>query len=530
MSVRQFCISTATGQTVDAGLLASKGTHPSCSFLYLIRQLLYLFIHASIVCILGLAVHLCTCCDSRHAPSMTPRLSSSTWLSCVHSFVFVLVIGLSYTSTFCVLPNRRACGVSDQPMPPASEFGANNASIQQKLLSRPKVQPTIQLPSFRETFPQINDVSVAKAPRPARSSPQHAPNLSSVLQNDSRSVPLKLKDHMSTSADDNIKTSAVGQLDKPPSTHTTVPNLPASPVFQGQGNVLIPSITRLSPSPYPSVAGQNSRRILIPRSPSSAREGPPPRPIDFSSGTIGAIALPSTDRLSTTEFPMQILSPPSAGAPFADLSHTNPRSTRSASACSASAISSQIHHKRERRPSDRGLPYQLPTSQSNSLSKSYSSYSRFSNALSTPHIALATAPPPSFSHPHTESNPGSSMPRPKASSSPVSSVKGQKYQLMTFNTNQGLIQVPVDVQGASKVADEKRKRNATASHLLRQRRKEKDRETTNTITKLKHQLHEVAEERNFYRKEATYFQSVACSTSGQAHAPRPPYPGLGQGH
>jgi hypothetical protein len=184
--------------------------------------------------------------------------------------------------------------------------------------------------------------------------------------------------------------------------------------------------------------------------------------------------LPFIDPLSTTQYPIQKLPPLSAGAPLADLPHKNPYSTRSALACSASANLSQVHLKRERRPSDGGP--QPPTSQSNSLSISHSSYSRFSNTPPAPHATLATAQPSSFFHPHTEASPDSSMPRSNASYGPVSTAAGQKYQLMTLDTNQGPIQVPIDVQVASKVADEKRKRNATASHRFRRRRKEKDRE------------------------------------------------------
>ena len=44
------------------------------------------------------------------------------------------------------------------------------------------------------------------------------------------------------------------------------------------------------------------------------------------------------------------------------------------------------------------------------------------------------------------------------------------YSIMTMDTGSELQSVPLDMQAASKVADEKRKRNATASHRFRQRR------------------------------------------------------------
>ena len=95
---------------------------------------------------------------------------------------------------------------------------------------------------------------------------------------------------------------------------------------------------------------------------------------------------------------------------------------------------------------------------------------------------------------------------------------------MTLDTENGPIQVPVDVQAASKVADEKRKRNATASHRFRQRRKEKERETSQNISKLETQLREMEEERDYYRGERDYFRNVASRIPGpgQAHLlPRP---------
>ena len=90
-----------------------------------------------------------------------------------------------------------------------------------------------------------------------------------------------------------------------------------------------------------------------------------------------------------------------------------------------------------------------------------------------------------------------------------SSTSQSQYQIMKFDTTQGAIQVLVDKQAASKVADEKRKRNATASHNFRQRRKEKERETRENIDRLEAHIREVIEERDHYRRERDYFQNVA---------------------
>jgi len=387
------------------------------------------------------------------------------------------------------------------------------------------------------TLPPINDSSYAESPRLAGSvsrSLQHAPKPSSEVQNGARSRPsgpLGMQNLLNpTAGDDNTNTSrrrSADQLNHPHSTNTTAPNLPASLVSKNRGNTLLPSITPPA-SAYPVLPGQNGRRILTPRTPSSIISGPLPGTIGLPSGTIDAKTSPfiaSRDRVSTTEPPMPHLPPLSAGVPLADMSNMNPASSRSPSGYSASAVPPQVHLKQERRPSGGGLPPQLPASQSNSPSTSYSSYSRFSNTPPAPHAAIATTQPSSFfTQVYADPNAGSSVPRSKASYGPVSSAAGQNYQLMTLDTDQGPIQVPIDVQAASKVADEKRKRNATASHRFRQRRKEKERETSNNIAKLEHQIRELAEEREFYRMERDYFRTVACSKPGQAQAPRPPSP------
>ena len=85
---------------------------------------------------------------------------------------------------------------------------------------------------------------------------------------------------------------------------------------------------------------------------------------------------------------------------------------------------------------------------------------------------------------------------------PISSSGGQNvYQMMTLETTSGTVQVPVDVQAASRVADEKRRRNAGASARFRQRRKEKEKEAGSTISRLEQQVKELGEDADFYRRE-----------------------------
>jgi len=99
------------------------------------------------------------------------------------------------------------------------------------------------------------------------------------------------------------------------------------------------------------------------------------------------------------------------------------------------------------------------------------------------------------------------------------------YQMMTLDTENGPLQVPVDVQAASKVACEKRKRNATTSRRFRLRRKEKERETSQNISKLETQIRETEEERDFFRGERDHFRNLLSRIPGQAHhMPRPVFP------
>ncbi len=104
----------------------------------------------------------------------------------------------------------------------------------------------------------------------------------------------------------------------------------------------------------------------------------------------------------------------------------------------------------------------------------YSSYSQFSqteSAIASP--IVSTGQPQNFPS-NPPSGPSSTMvqmaPSTKAFEVPpsITAVQSQ-YQMMVPKAERGLIQAPVDVQAASKVAGEKRRRNATASHNSRQR-------------------------------------------------------------
>jgi hypothetical protein len=109
---------------------------------------------------------------------------------------------------------------------------------------------------------------------------------------------------------------------------------------------------------------------------------------------------------------------------------------------------------------------------------------------------------------------------------PISGSMGSgTYHIMTFDTENGPIQVPVDVQAASKMADDKRKRNAGASARFRQRRKEKEKESSDKIASLENQIREIAKQKEYYRGERDYFRELAYNSSASNQiTPRMPSP------
>lgn len=80
---------------------------------------------------------------------------------------------------------------------------------------------------------------------------------------------------------------------------------------------------------------------------------------------------------------------------------------------------------------------------------------------------------------------------------------------MTLKIEQGPIQVPINRQTGSKAVDEKRNQNTAASHRFRQRRKEREDQTSKKITRLEAKVYEMVEDRDHYLKEREYFQEIA---------------------
>ncbi|KAL2048932.1 hypothetical protein ABVK25_010785 [Lepraria finkii] len=128
-------------------------------------------------------------------------------------------------------------------------------------------------------------------------------------------------------------------------------------------------------------------------------------------------------------------------------------------------------------------------------------YRHNSPSSALPQVASAGEAQSSFSAPFT-SDSASTMPQlefaKQTLDAPTPGASGQSQsRMMIYETEQGVTQVPVDLQATSKTANEKRKRNATASHRFRQRRKEREGEMSNTISKLEADVKYYQLERDF---------------------------------
>lgn len=106
-------------------------------------------------------------------------------------------------------------------------------------------------------------------------------------------------------------------------------------------------------------------------------------------------------------------------------------------------------------------------------------------------------------------------------------------RVLPISTSKGFFDVPVNVYDGSKVADEKRARNAGASARFRKCRKEREMEANTSIEKLRSRtvelevkLQEVGEERDFYRADRDRLRDMILKNPGLRHhatyGPKPP--------
>ncbi|QSZ35452.1 hypothetical protein DSL72_008322 [Monilinia vaccinii-corymbosi] len=129
------------------------------------------------------------------------------------------------------------------------------------------------------------------------------------------------------------------------------------------------------------------------------------------------------------------------------------------------------------------------------------------------------APPAASEGPYTASQIGSSL---HSNTSSIQASASEPYGVLTITTAHGVAyHVPVDTHQASRLADEKRARNAGASARFRQRRKEKEKEASSNIEKLQSQTRELERrlrdaegERDFYRGERDRFRDMLLRNPG----------------
>lgn len=379
-------------------------------------------------------------------------------------------------------------------------------------------------PLGSRTLPPINNSLQAGSSNPGQYTPLSAkatPAASPSSQKSSRSLGMhNILNPASMDADGQNRRRKADQAELPSPATTAASRAPSTSVTPSPGTVSLPSITPPSMNTYLPPVGQGPHQTSTARSAS----GYPPNLLTSTvPGTIDAKVSPfvgSTGPVST--YTSESRSGPEL--PSA-LSHVGP---------SHSGGFPPTRSPPQRRPSGGpqlagGVDPRASMAGSDSPSTTYSSYSQFSRtppALQT--VAPVSQPSSAFFGMPYSGPPGHgpSLAHGFGSNGPVPGATAQSpYQMMTMDTEQGPIQVPVDVQAASKVADEKRKRNATASHRFRQRRKEKERETSSNIAKLEKQIHDIKQEKDFYRQEREYFRSLVCRNPSQAHlTARPPSP------
>ncbi|KAH7073530.1 heterokaryon incompatibility protein-domain-containing protein [Paraphoma chrysanthemicola] len=93
-------------------------------------------------------------------------------------------------------------------------------------------------------------------------------------------------------------------------------------------------------------------------------------------------------------------------------------------------------------------------------------------------------------------------------------------QIMTIKSQQGHdVQIPIDVAAASKIADEKRRRNAGASARFRARRQEKERQASTLIANLEQEIRDLREDVEFYRGQRDAMDKL-LNTNSHLSLPR----------
>ena len=308
------------------------------------------------------------------------------------------------------------------------------------------------------------------------------------------------------------------QLDSPTSSTQQLP--PLAPSLRDASTVAGP------PGIQQGLSPRSSRRILTPRSPSGLHRAASLGQLNPQASNIDAqqVPFPSSPRSR-----VHTIAPGTAGVPPLP---SMPRSQQTGLGFSAPAPPAPQMEAARRASTGTNRPRNL--SSSASPSTSYSSYSQAGQTspvgpyAATPSMPLLSQYSTSIEAPHeqrTASDPAVSDAQ-RQMGIPISSAGGQNvYQMMTLETTSGTVQLPVDVQAASRVADEKRRRNAGASARFRQRRKEKEKEASTSIARLEQQVKELGEDAEFYRNERATLISILRGVPGmEQHLQRPSSP------
>lgn len=350
-------------------------------------------------------------------------------------------------------------------------------------------------------------------------------------------------------------TSAIG----PAPVFGASPSSALAHTFPGQQQLI--SGMPLAGDPHSTTFSRAPRRILTPRSPSariaSAGRGMGPAP-----GTIDAHQTPflsSRGRSYVTEPGPQTSSevPPMLTPPVQQQQHHHHHQQQQQQQQYGFPPRASTPSNAPRRPSEGTMqaPGRTPQLQSASPSISVSSHNPTSSQTSpasflfhkgaqSPQFSTSYYPGSSFGTaiqagggmqypgpsgipegPYSDPAPlqGSALQSSSSSSSRQTSAS-DPIQVLTITTSEGSFSVPVDTHQASKLADEKRARNAGASARFRQRRKEKEKEANTSIEKLQQQtrdmerkMRDVERDRDRYRQERDRLRDLVYRNPDMRH-------------
>jgi hypothetical protein len=387
--------------------------------------------------------------------------------------------------------------------------------------SLPPLSPSLSRPQSSHNappespYPSQPPAAASRTILPPLGSVTSTNRLPSLLTDPPPSRPLSMPNILNPSHDDD---QTLLQMQPPSSS-----GRPLSPVQTAAAP--LPPIakrpTQASPTVEPTRAfsGQTERRILTPKSPglkASSLGGP--RSLGLGPyATSQSPLMRGENRMYTGEPGSNRISelPPfPPPTPLARSSNAYPQMTESAPG-------------QPRRPSTGRSAFATSTAQAQgeSPSTSHSSYSHFSQSSPILRYGASTQQHASSFQSGSGRQPVSLPPGQSATNlgeGHYDISRGSYGISIPTEGGQMLLPVEVDVEQASKTANEKRKRNAGASARFRQRRKEKEREASQTISSLERNLRGLEEERNHYRSERDFFRDLYARQLGPAQLPQRP--------